>query len=98
MTVTDAPEFEYMGEWTHVGLTWTKDAGLAFYLNGRVVGIDPVGYQKFRPHDFETLLILGRRNDFLGHASNVSFEELAINERKVEPFEYRDDFAKFGKL
>ncbi|XP_063951327.1 uncharacterized protein LOC135153166 isoform X1 [Lytechinus pictus] len=98
MTVTDAPMFDFMGEWTNLGLTWTKDQGLFFYMNGRVVAHDPIGYQKFRNSDFETLLILGRRNDFLGHASNISFDELVIAERKMEPYEYRDAFAKMDNL
>eukprot|EP00057_Strongylocentrotus_purpuratus_P031277 XP_784129.3 PREDICTED: uncharacterized protein LOC578898 [Strongylocentrotus purpuratus] len=98
MTVTDAPGFDFMGEWTNLGLTWTQDEGLLFYMNGRVVAHDPIGYQKFRAHDFETVLILGRRNDYLGHASNISFDELAIAERKMEPYEYRDTFAKMDNL
>ncbi|XP_030831830.1 uncharacterized protein LOC578898 [Strongylocentrotus purpuratus] len=98
MTVTDAPGFDFMGEWTNLGLTWTQDEGLFFYMNGRVVAHDPIGYQKFRASDFETVLILGRRNDYLGHASNISFDELAIAERKMEPYEYRDTFAKMDNL
>lgn len=98
MTVTDAPGFDFMGEWTNLGLTWTQDEGLFFYMNGRVVAHDPIGYQKFRASDFETVLILGRRNDYLGHASNISFDELAIAERKMEPYEYRDTFAKMGNI
>ncbi|XP_071479259.1 uncharacterized protein [Diadema antillarum] len=98
MTLNAAPDMDFVGEWTNLGLTWKEDEGLTFFVDGLVVARDPVGYQRFRTSDYETRLILGRRNDFLGHASNSSFEELAVNEQKVEPYEYRENFALLDNL
>ncbi|XP_022103402.1 uncharacterized protein LOC110986089 isoform X2 [Acanthaster planci] len=89
---------EFTSPWINLGITWTKKGGLAMFKDGRLVAIDPTGYRKYRNSDGETLLILGRRNDFLDNAANFTFEEVAIVERPMETFEYRTGLAMIENI
>ena len=88
---------EVMSPWVNLGLKWTKQDGLAFFKDGRLVAIDPTGYRKYRNVDDEAKLIMGRRNDFLDHASNLTMEEVAIVERTMETYDYRHSLAMIGE-
>lgn len=87
---------DYLGEWTNLALSWTRRSGLEFYMDGRLVAVDPTGYRKFRTKDDETRLILGRRNDYLSNAANFSWEETAIVEEYLEPFQMKESLIKLG--
>ena len=78
-------------------LTWSESDGLMFYIDGRIRAVDPVGYRKFRNENTENLLVIGRRNDYLGDAINMTFEECVIMERAMKPYEVRESLAKLGK-
>lgn len=91
-------EMDYLGKWTNLALMWTQRSGLEFYMDGRLIAIDPTGYRKFRVKDDQTRLILGRRNDFLGNAANFSWEETAIKEEILEPFKLKESLSRIGMI
>ncbi|XP_070574742.1 uncharacterized protein [Ptychodera flava] len=84
--------FEF-SDWVNLGLTWSDRSGLHLYIDGIQHAADFTGYRKIRPEDFETRLILGRRNDFLDNDSNFTFEEFAVFERELKPYELRELFG-----
>ncbi|XP_072051963.1 uncharacterized protein [Amphiura filiformis] len=83
-------------DWAHISISWHKDKGLNFYINGNLEGADWAGVRKIRSTDSDTRIIIGRRNDFMGGYSDVYFEELALRERFVEPWEAREVFKIYG--
>ncbi|XP_038070163.1 uncharacterized protein LOC119739340 [Patiria miniata] len=89
---------EFTGPWINLGISWTKRDGLALFMDGRLVAIDPTGYRKYRNTDEQSKLILGRRNDFLDNAANFTFEEVAIVERPMDTFEYRTRLAMIENI
>ncbi|XP_041457514.1 uncharacterized protein LOC121409671 [Lytechinus variegatus] len=92
--IVEAP-FEQFGEWSHIALTWNLTTGLYLYLDGNTRGIDLKGVYRVREADLDNKLIVGRRNDFLSDFARLGFEELAIWERFVEPWEARHVFGLF---
>ena len=100
MTDTESESYldeDYLGPWINLALSWTARDGLSFFIDGRMVGLDPSGYRKFRLVDTEGYLVLGRRNDFLGDAVNMTFDECVIMERAMKPFELRESLVKLGE-
>lgn len=87
--------FQHSG-WVHVAISWQKETGLNFYINGNLEGADWSGVRKIRETDADTRVIIGRRNDFLGDYSDVYFEELSVRYRFVEPWEAREVFEITG--
>eukprot|EP00057_Strongylocentrotus_purpuratus_P007353 XP_011661827.1 PREDICTED: uncharacterized protein LOC100890777 [Strongylocentrotus purpuratus] len=85
--------FDEFEEWIHIALAWNLTTGLYLYLDGNTRGIDNKGVYRVREADLDNKLIVGRRNDFLSDYAQVGFEELAIWERFVEPWETRRVFG-----
>ncbi len=89
---------DYLSPWINLAITWSQIEGLTLYIDGRIRAKDPDGYRKFRLVDQETMLVIGRRNDYLGDAINMTFEECVMMERVMKPYEIRESLAKMGKI
>ncbi|XP_022103444.1 uncharacterized protein LOC110986109 [Acanthaster planci] len=75
--------------WVHLAISWRQSSGLVLYIDGESHGRDHVGRIRIRHNDLDSLLLVGRRNDYLAGYANLTLEQLAIWEHYTEPWQAR---------
>lgn len=83
--------------WTHVTFTWDERGGLVIYANGSTVGRDPEGKTTQPASDYYTTFTLGRPNNEMIFSKAV-FDEIAMWERKLHPFEIEAVYKRTARI